>query len=163
MTDSSLTLTVSAGPHDRRDCPVSVTLPQNRAVPAAVELEDVSSGRRIPAQPGEAKGGGVQVSWIEPDLPAGAARTYRLHETQPARGGLSLVEAGAGVLEVRQDGALVTAYHHGEEVARPFLYPLLGPGERAVTRHVDLAQREGEGGVDHIHHRSVWVAHGEVN
>jgi len=104
---------------------------------------DEATGSRVVAQVGAGAAGGGQVTWIEPELAAGRTRTYRLHGVAVAGNGLDLVEVGPGALEVRQGGALVTVYHHGPEVARPFLYPLLGPGERPVTRHVDLAQREG--------------------
>jgi hypothetical protein len=161
-TDSGATLTVKAGPHDRRDCPVSVLWPAGRSLPASVELLDDATGRRISAQRGAAEGGGSLLSWIEPHLPAGASRTYRVVEGVATTEGVALVDAEGGLLDVRAGDQLITSYHYKQGLARPFLHPLIGPAERPVTRHVDLAQRQTPE-FDHIHHRSVWVAHGDVN
>lgn len=47
--------------------------------------------------------------------------------------------------------------------AKPVLWPLLGPTGKEMTRAYPL--REGEPGerTDHIHQRSVWFTHGDVN
>jgi Methane oxygenase PmoA len=60
----------------------------------------------------------------------------------------------ADVLELRLDGELVANYHHGPELARPYLAPLLGPGGLQVTAE--------PGPADHPHHRGVWVGHRDV-
>jgi hypothetical protein len=162
MSESDLTIAIGAGPHDRRDCPVAVPWPAGRPLPAAPELIDAATGRRLPAQRGAGEGGQSILSWIEPELPARASRTYQVVEGQGAAGGMRLADARDGLLEVRHGGRLLTAYHYGAGLARPFLYPLLGPGDRPVTRPVD-APAPGTRGFDHVHHRSVWVAHGDVN
>ncbi|MFG0261773.1 MAG: PmoA family protein [Novipirellula sp. JB048] len=45
----------------------------------------------------------------------------------------------------------------------PIVYPVIGPGGHAMTR--DFPMKEGTEGerLDHVHHRSMWFTHGEVN
>ena len=64
-------------------------------------------------------------------------------------------------LQVSIDGQLFTEYHH-TNVPRPFCYPVLAPGQVAVTRNFPMKQVPGEQ-KDHPHHRSLWYAHGSVN
>jgi len=80
----------------------------------------------------------------------------------PARAGegVTLREVDGRVrVEIR--GELFTEYHF-QDVSRPFLYPVLGPGGVPLTRNWPLKEAPGEDR-DHPHHRSLWWAHGEVN
>jgi len=52
--------------------------------------------------------------------------------------------------------------YHVDEGARPFLWPVLGPGNVPLTRAFPMQQIEGET-QDHPHHRSLWSAFDEVN
>jgi hypothetical protein len=58
----------------------------------------------------------------------------------------------------QRDGAEITRYHFGKGLLRPFLYPVIGPSGRSLTRmgHPHAA-------VSHSHHNSVWVSHNDVN
>ena len=47
--------------------------------------------------------------------------------------------------------------------AKPFVYPLHGPGQVALTRNFPMrAGVQGEP-TDHPHHKSLWLSHGKVN
>lgn len=78
-------------------------------------------------------------------------------------------EAGEGVtlrevdgrVRVEINGELFTEYHY-QNVSRPFLYPVLGPGGLPLTRNWPMKEAPGEER-DHPHHRSLWWAHGDVN
>jgi len=63
---------------------------------------------------------------------------------------------------VTDDGLEFTRYHFGyrfgTNVRRPFLYPLIGPSGRSVTRMGHPHDPES-----HSHHNSVWVSHHDVN
>src|SRR6186713_218229 len=54
----------------------------------------------------------------------------------------------------QRDGAEVARYHYGADLKRPFVFPLIGPAGRSVTRigHPRDPQT-------HSHHNSVWISH----
>jgi hypothetical protein len=66
-----------------------------------------------------------------------------------------------GKLRVEIDGKLFTEYHF-KNVPRPFFYPVMGPTGDPVIRHWPMKRVEHEE-KDHVHHRSLWFTHGEVN
>lgn len=63
-------------------------------------------------------------------------------------------------LEIRKNDRLFTTFRY--DAVRPYLMPLMGPYGASVTREYPLKQPK-DGTTDHIHHRSCWVAWGEVN
>lgn len=65
------------------------------------------------------------------------------------------------VIAVRFGEDLFTKVHY-DASPKPFLYPLLGPGDVPMTRAWPQEEREGEAH-DHPHHTSFWFAHGNVN
>lgn len=71
-----------------------------------------------------------------------------------ASGDEPTIVARGDVLELRLAGRLVGRYHHGPDLARPYLAPLIGPGGRQVTCD--------PGPPDHPHHRGVWIGHRDV-
>lgn len=125
-------------------------------------LLDARSRTRIPAQWGEQTGSDILLRWIEPARAAGTPRVVRLEDGPPAPGGVAISEVGECDPEIKVNGELFTVYHCGKEHARPFFFPVLGPGGRSVTRHYPMEEKTGEDR-DHRHHRSLWVAHGDVN
>ena len=56
------------------------------------------------------------------------------------------------------DGAELTRYNTGRGVWRPYLFPLIGPSGRMLTR-----MGHPHDPVGHRHHYSVWLAHHNVN
>lgn len=58
-------------------------------------------------------------------------------------------------------GMPFTEYHY-QDVSRPFLFPIHGPGGLNMTRSWPMAEVPDEER-DHPHHRSLWYAHGSVN
>jgi hypothetical protein len=64
-------------------------------------------------------------------------------------------------LHIEINGQLFTEYFF-KDVPRPYCYPLIGPGQTAMTRNFPMQSPPGEEH-DHPHHRSLWFAHGEVN
>ncbi|HOV21903.1 MAG TPA: PmoA family protein [bacterium] len=56
---------------------------------------------------------------------------------------------------------LFTTYHYSEKVTRPFLNPVIGPDGKSVVR--PPASEGNTENFDHIHHRGILVAHGDVN
>ena len=74
--------------------------------------------------------------------------------------GFQVVESDEG-LEIRKAGELVACYV--TEGPKPILFPLVGPGGLEMTRGWPMREATVEEETDHPHHRSVWLAHGEVN
>src|SRR5438067_639321 len=90
-------------------------------------------------------------------------------EAKPARPttGPAVKEGGVNISE--QDGKLVIeigahpfAEYHYQNVPKPYLYPVLGPGGERMTRDWPMKDVPEEDH-DHPHHRSIWYAHGDVN
>jgi len=73
------------------------------------------------------------------------------------------VEKEDGGVAVKRDGKLVTRYHE-KSGAKPILWPLIGPNGNEVTRSYPM-MKDGKPDErkDHVHHRSFWFDHGDVN
>ena len=59
---------------------------------------------------------------------------------------------------IERAGVELVRYHFGEKLPRPFLYPIVGPSGKSLTRigHPHDPQ-------SHSHHNSLWVSHFDVN
>ena len=76
-----------------------------------------------------------------------------------ADSGFSVEKTDAGVT-VKLDGELFTNYVIGE-ANKPYLWPVIGPDGKAMTRAYPMQNIEGER-QDHPHHRSIWFGHQET-
>jgi Family of unknown function (DUF6807) len=56
---------------------------------------------------------------------------------------------------------LVTRYYTGEEIAKPYFWPLNAPGGVPLTRAWPMDQDAKET-TDHVHQKSAWFCHGDV-
>ena len=61
-------------------------------------------------------------------------------------------------LSFQRDGQELTRLHFGPDLRRPFLFPIVGPSGRTLTRMGHPHDPEG-----HSHHNSVWISHHDVN
>jgi hypothetical protein len=78
-----------------------------------------------------------------------------------AADGVSIKEQD-GKLRIEIGGRFFSDYYY-QNVSRPFLFPILGPGDAPMTRSWPIKDGvEGEER-DHPHHKSFWYAHGDVN
>lgn len=149
-------LTIRAGEHERRDCPVWLAAPEG--LPAGdLWLRDDQSGERRPLQ----RLGDRLVTVLE-HLERGATRGYTLERGAPAPTGVQLVERGEAIA-ITVDGAPFTTYHHAADGVRPYFYPLIGPTGATMTRNYPMRSDVPGESLDHPHHRSLYVAFGEVN
>jgi methane monooxygenase PmoA-like len=57
-----------------------------------------------------------------------------------------------------RDGREIVRYHFNPGLKRPFLFPVIGPSGRSLTRMGHPRDPEG-----HSHHNSVWISHHDVN
>lgn len=70
--------------------------------------------------------------------------------------GFGIKETKSGIT-VTYDGKLFTRYVI-DEANKPFLWPVIGPTGKAMTRAYPMEKVEGERH-DHPHHRSIWFGH----
>lgn len=59
---------------------------------------------------------------------------------------------------VLRDGQEIARYHFGETLRRPFVFPLIGPSGRSLTRMAHPRDPNG-----HSHHNSFWVSHNQID
>jgi len=74
--------------------------------------------------------------------------------------GVRIAKAGKN-LRVEINGKLFTEYNF-QDVPRPYFYPVIGPTGVPIVRHWPMKEGKDEA-KDHVHHRSLWFTHGEVN
>ena len=155
------TLTVDAGSHDRDGCPVSVGIDHpgvSQLHDHAVILTDVASGDVISAQCYAGEDGITTLTWILDGLAAGDARTYTLSEGSVAgETGVQLKDEAETIVVTLNDRHFTT-FRYAKTQFRPYFFPVHGPNGREVTRG-----ETSEISTDHVHHRSLYVAYGEVN
>ena len=155
------TFTVNAGFHNRDGCPVSVNVNHpgvSQLHDHAVTLTDTASGAVISAQCYADEGGATTLTWILDGLAAGESRTYTLSEGSVAgETGVQLKEESETITVTLNDRHFTT-FRYAKAQFRPYFFPVLGPNGREVTRGEtsDISK-------DHVHHRSLYVAYGEVN
>jgi hypothetical protein len=162
-------LLVKAGPHDRKSCPVCVNLPALDSKPAAFALRD-AAGKLIPAQEsiecrcGGKGEGGPCITWIVDEMKAGEEKTYTVELLDKVSAtAVSVKDNEQGKVDITIGGKLFTTYRYQDNPARPCFFPLLGPGDLQVTRSWPISNAVPGETEDHKHHRSMWMAHGDVN
>jgi hypothetical protein len=150
-------------PRAVRSSPVSAAV--NRSLRELEEsaLIDLACDAAVPFQ-AVPEAGGARLHWIVDSLAPGQRREYALRasDSRPAVPGVKVKPDGDDRLRVEVGGELLTRYIYGAPAAHPCLYPLRGPFGGGVTR---AYPQEGlaNDSTDHIHHRSLWVAWGDVN
>jgi len=58
----------------------------------------------------------------------------------------------------QRDGDEIARYHFGPDLRRPFVFPVIGPSGRSLTRMGHPHDPES-----HSHHNSIWISHHDVN
>jgi hypothetical protein len=161
----TLPLIISAGRHARYDTPVSVDLGAKLAGATQAKLTETDTGRAIPCQLD-----GSKIVFVLPGIGAREDRklTLELGADGPRHGGVKLTDNGEKGVSVEINGKSLTTYRYlpkGEfpTKARPFFYPVVGPGGVNMTRHFPMRTDVAGEKHDHPHHRGLWVAFGDVN
>jgi len=159
---------VDAGNHDRENtvvyAPYTCVPGEHkghslREVGDSGKLEDLVPMQcvRLGGECGEGQVRSSMAAWIVPRLAAGETKRYCiLDEAQgPTDAGevtIDLVEGDHA--EFKINGETFTTYIVREGIARPYCFPVYGPGGVEVTECA---------ATDHPHHKSMYVALGEVN
>jgi hypothetical protein len=158
-------LTVDAGWHTRKWCPVTAEI----ALGADVNLDklvlhDTLTNALIPVQAWRAESGKVGLAWIVELLGAKQKRVYELQTADaPVPVGVQLTEKAGGKLDVTIGGQYLTTYNYGPDVVRPYCYPFIGDAGLGMTRNWPMVKDVAGETNDHPHHKGLYTAQGEVN
>jgi hypothetical protein len=167
---SQLNLIIEAGHHDRIGCPVNVIVDGaqlDESDKLCVNFLDAQGKVRacVPAQCEEA-GGKVTATFLVDRLQRGQSVQAVLMsgaDTQgcsPSGDDIALRHEQGNKVDVVMPDGLFTSYVYHAQNVRPFLYPVIGPFGVPLTRELEGDPKQG---FDHPHHRSLYVAHGDVN
>lgn len=155
-------LQVDSGNHHREFCPVSFLIPasspllQGNAASSLVMLG--VDGEAIALQCEEIKGS-IVLHWIVRQAAPGEKQEFTvqagMNRTMNQEEGVRLIEKD-GRIDVVIEGSLFTSYVFDPVYAKPYIGPVIGPYGDSFTR-LDFETTE------HPHHRSLWLAIGDVN
>ncbi|MFO7947388.1 MAG: PmoA family protein [Armatimonadota bacterium] len=164
-------VSVEAGPRDRDDVFVTMECCPGTECSGAHEVyevdEDGNAVEEVPCQcvvtdfapAGEPKG---ELIWKIDHMDAGATKRFAVGpgeaEEKPTDVAIDITEGDRADFTV--NGDFFTSYVVRDGIPRPFCAPVTGPGGLEVTREVNFPPKEG---IDHIHHKGIWVAQGDVN
>jgi hypothetical protein len=90
--------------------------------------------------------------------PADAQPHTRLLPTARSVPAMQVLPLPLAQASVVREGQEIARYYFSSELRRPFLYPLIGPSGRSLTRMGHPHDPNG-----HSHHNSVWIAHHDVD
>ena len=168
MMNENFQFKISAGPHNRYFCPVELTIPTEQFDSSKSKcLKELHTGRLIPIQivPTSDKSQ-AKIAWLVDELRAYSERHYAVVDGSPGKGaaGVSLIENKTeSALEIYIDNQFFTRYNFDKNYSKPFLYPIIGPYGANITRHYPMKQNVPGETTDHIHHRSIYTSHGDMN
>ena len=148
----------------RGAAPVSVLLPDAGSA-RSVRMVKSSGGLAVPCQL-EATEDGALLTWVAEGIEAGACGRYEaVLSDAPAPRPEETVQLRTADerVDVRIDGELFTSYHFGAQWHRPYLHPLLGPYGDPVTRGFPMIEDVPGESRDHVWHRGLYSAYGDVN
>lgn len=152
-------LEVNAGPHDRQNVVVSWPCEGGCGCAGSHTLYELGDsgerGEEVACQCVVDEEFGELV-WIVPELKAGETKRYVVGEGgcgESGEGGVTIDLTPGERAEIRVGGELFTSYL-AKDVVRPYCYPIIGPGGAEMTELPTT---------DHPHHRSMYVAQGDVN
>jgi len=169
-------LEVKAGPHDRKNAFVSFPCGGGCGCDSGHTLYELDAdgnrGKKVPCQciadcgcGGECDDECGELVWMVDELKAGETRRYVVGEAEEGSCGCGCgcggdtsgvtIDLTPGVqADIAVCGKPFTSYVVKEGIARPYCYPVYGPGGAEVTNFAPG---------DHVHHKSLYVAQGEVN
>lgn len=138
------------------------------ALPEGAYEAATDDGRSLPAQVTPLSDGQSLVGVLVPELGAGQWLDVTLREGTPSAKGIDIVEQPEnGRLVVNYSGFLQTMYHYSAQDFKPRFYPItvpcakLGPMEDPDTVYPKSITDDSP--PDHIWHRSLWYACGDLN
>ncbi len=141
------------------ETPIIVELKDNAPAPGAYLLEAEDGGAKIQADVFE-DAGKTYLGAILNGLKAVEKVTYTLKPAEGAEPTVRLEPSGDDV-RVSIGGEPFTIYRT-KEGTKPYMFPVIGPTGKPITRAFPMEDVEGETR-DHPHQRSFWFTHGDVD
>jgi len=159
---------VRAGPHDRRWTPVTVEIEEGVPVAGLAPLDARARPGRETQHTLPAQRDGARVTFVVPRLRPGRELLLRSVPEIPkwlARKSTTELREEGSAVEILMGGKAFGSYLFGPELPKPCLWPLAGPGGTRMTRSWPVAPEPEwkADSRDHVHHKGLWVAHGDVN
>ncbi|MBN2452419.1 MAG: PmoA family protein [Lentisphaeria bacterium] len=161
----AIEISIDGGDRPRRNCPVTAAVPLGYMGAERLVLRRRPDGDPVPCQVRALGNGAYEVAWIEPRLEPGrpAGLLFEQGDGPKAGAGVALDRRDDGSVAIGIDGVLFSEFHYASRWARPFLHPLIGPHGQPVTRAYPIRTDVAGEKQDHPHHKSFWVAWGDVN
>lgn len=94
--------------------------------------------------------------------PLAAAMTLLAVVLVPVHAAQFTLEKDDQGVTVKCDGQLFTRYWQ-KSGSKPILWPVVGPSGKELTRGYPMREALDTEKRDHVHHRSLWFVHGDVN
>ncbi len=168
MSDDHVIIEVDAGPHDRENTVVysPMICEEEHETYLVHELDEAGGiGDPVPSQCTDVCECGADgedcrcsVAFIVPALAAGETKRYAIGTGESGRPDFPEVtvalDEGEQTASFLVGGEPFTRYNFSHDFVRPNAYPVYGPGGVEVTEYATT---------DHPHHKSMYVALGEVN
>lgn len=151
-------LTIHPAPGVPADTPILLPAPED----LDAGLYSLRSAADAPPRPAVvvADGDRKTFAFIAPELAEPTTYLVSLSTREPGeREGVRFIPEGPNL--AINVGELL-AVHRIDGPFKPFLFPVIGPTGKAVTRSYPMEKVEGDD-VDHPHHESFWFTHGRVN
>jgi hypothetical protein len=129
-------------------------------VSGAVVVEDAATGQTFPATLRDG-----QLVFVADTLAAGAEHTFSVRarsQDAPPQVRIEEQEDAKALAVYVLDTHFVT-YQYSDQYKKPFLWPVKGAGGIHLTRDWPMAEQEEAKSTDHVHQKSMWTAHGDLN
>lgn len=121
-----------------------------------------SAGKECPGQADEQG----RLWWYTPAIEPGKTAVWQARllgtlKDVPDMAIVKVEQVKDDVYNVTIEGKPFTAFNLATKEPKPYLWPVIGPTGEPVTRAYPMKDVSGER-KDHIHHRSIWAAWGEI-
>lgn len=147
---------INAGFHERSETPVSFLLPKLSSFTENLSKIYLEIGKEIiPIQLKENKDT-FEAFFILPHMKTQEILEGKIvlsNDTEANEEKFSY-SFGDGTVTISYGKSTILSYNHGNWLKKPYFYPII------TTNGVRITE---DGPKDHVHHRSLWVAHGDVN
>lgn len=163
----SIKLIVDSNKKLRANCPASCIIESEDDISGEIWLHDAANNLWLPGYAHLVNNGNFRMFTVIPHLPASCSFELDMYTQRPKsfRGfsfqPMKMDRLDGGIYRIEKNGQLFTNLYTKTGI-RPFLMPIIGPNYKSVTREYPLKEVEG-GTTDHIHHRSLLTAWGDIN